>query len=299
MTLLASKRYALGLSLICGGAWLTAVGCGSSDNKKAAPSAEAGAAGVGEGGGGQAGTAAGGAPSEPVGGVAGQSVGGAAGETSLGGMPGSAGAGPSGGAGGEPAALCVAEGSVTALTLDSEPIYQGCRGAILKVEFFVELAADNFTCCGVSTSAPAFTLPLNGVYNHDGGGMLAFLVPVDAAVGSYALNVTCQTQPDEQVIALEISDSPAPVVDSITEEVPPGGQVHITGQNLLGVTGIIANSADGVTVSCDFQDIDQTDTGIDCTLPTGIPLTTYTLDVVSASCGWAASSPTFVVATPG
>jgi hypothetical protein len=291
MTWLASKRPVLGLGLICCGGWLLAAGCGSSDGKKRVPSSDAGAAGESESAAGQSG--AGGAPTDSPGGVGGESVAGAPG--GAGGAASFGGAGGDGGAGGGPAPTCVAEGSITGLSLNPEPIYQGCRGALVKVPFDVDVAADTFTCCGASTSSPAFTLSLDGTYNQDGGGDLVFEVPDDAPFGSYALNLVCQTQPNDQVIAIEINDLAAPTVTGLlSTEVLPTRTVSVTGENLEAVTYVNAVHADGTGFECVIQEQTHTATQLDCSFPNGVPISSYFLELYTERCGYAVS-PTFMV----
>lgn len=299
MTWLASKRSILGLGLICCGGLLTAAGCGSSDGKKSLRSPEADAAGE-EASAGQAGAATGGAPGAPEGGAAGDATGGVAAEAgaSSGGVPSAGAGGQSGGEGGAPAATCVAEGSVTGLAVESEPIYQGCRGALIKVGFLAQLTPDTFTCCGASTSTPAFSLELSGTSDHDGGGYLVFQVPEDAPLGSYALSLVCQAQPDDQGIAVEINDLVAPKVSSITAQIAPTDVVHVAGEGLDGVSYVGAVDAGGTSVGECVPQQAPTATSLDCTFPNGLPAATYSLELYTESCGYAVS-PTFSVVDPG
>ncbi len=301
MTWLASKRSILGLGLICCGGFLAAAGCGASDGKKSLRGPEAGAAGEDQASGGEAGAATGGAVGAPEGGAAGDATGGVAGQagaSSSGGVSSVGGGGQSGGEGGAPAATCVAEGSVMGLTLNPEPIYQGCRGAFVNVPFDATLTPDTFTCCGASTSTPAFSLELSGTSNHDGGGDLVFQVPEDAPFGSYALSLVCQTQPNDQGIAIEINDLVAPKVTSITEQIAPTDVLHVVGEGLDGVSYVSAVDAGGTSVGECVSQQAPTATSLDCNFPNGLPAATYFLELYTEACGFAVS-PTFLVVDPG
>jgi hypothetical protein len=212
-------------------------------------------------------------------------------------VPSAGGGGQSGGEGGAPGATCVAEGSVTALSVESEPIYQGCRGALIKVGFLAEVTPDTFTCCGASTSTPAFSLALSGTSDHDGGGYLSFQVPDDAPFGSYALSLVCQTQPNDQGIAIEINDSTAPKVTSITTQIAPTDALHVVGEGLDGVSFISAVEPGGTSIGECVPQQAPTATSLDCTFPNGLPAATYFLELYTEACGYAIS-PTFSVIDP-
>jgi hypothetical protein len=186
---------------------------------------------------------------------------------------------------------------VTGLTLNSEPIYQGCRGAFVSVPFDAILTPDTFTCCGASTSTPAFSLELSGTSNQDGGGDLVFQVPEDAPFGSYALSLVCQTQPNDQGIAIEINDLVAPQVTSITAQIAPTDVVHVVGAGLDGVSYVSAIEAGGAPVGECVPTQAPAAESLDCTFPNGLPAATYFLELYTESCGYTVS-PTFSVVDP-
>jgi len=308
MASLRSKTGNVAALLLCGSAFVLAGACGSSDNKKQLH-AEAGAAGASEGGnsseGGAAGTPPAGAPNQPSAGQTNEGGsshgdGGAAGRTGVSGEAGQAGAS----SGGAPAVSeCSVSGSVTALNLDSEPIWQGCRGNVVRVPFGAETATATFTCCGTSTSDPAFGVPLLGVAHPESGGHFEFIVPSDAPFGNYALSLNCPTEPNEHSFAIEINDVPAPKVTAMPAEIAPTDVVQIQGENLDRVFAVRARrSSDGSYFECIIQSEGQTASSISCSFES-IPESvddndSYALEIESESCGVAADSPTFLVTHP-
>lgn len=317
MTFVPSARHALSVLLVCGGAFVLAAGCGSGDDKKNARG-EAGAGGddthsPGAGGGKDD---AGGAPTD---GGAPMATGGAAGDATNGGQAGSGeieggsggvasagapGVAGAGGEGGTPSAnVCTPAGSVTWLNFYSEPIYQGCRGAVVRVPFTAEGGAEELTCCATSTSKPAFDVTLTGGY-VDGTGNLQFEVPGDAPFGTYGLDVSCLTNTEDPAFSIEINDADAPFVLSISAEIEPAAAMLMTGQHLSGVTQVGAfRLSDGAYYECLYAEEDQTDTSIECSfedIPTSVDENDkYVIYVASEECGIARNAPEFRVVDLG
>ncbi|RYZ09901.1 MAG: hypothetical protein EOO73_03205 [Myxococcales bacterium] len=291
-----------------GSALPLALACGSDDDKKTTLPGDAGAAGSSEAGAPNGGGAdsAGGAPSEAgapaAGGFPGSSGAGAAGEPSAAGS-GGAGSGGDEGSGGAPVSECAPTGSVTGLDVASEAIYQGCRGGVARAFFNVDDASGTFECCGVSTSAAELSVAVLGEYDFDGGVRLSFEVPSDAAPGSYGLSLTCPTTSGEQVLAVEINEGQGPVVDSITEQVTPGGVMVIQGEHLATAQVRGVRAKDGRYWQCDVDLESQSDTSITCTFPDDIQLSDdaqdlYFIDVIDDECGAAPNPlPFSVIAT--
>lgn len=299
---------ALGALLVCGGGvFVLASGCGSDDGKKAVKAEEAGAAGQSDGG---APPSSGGSMSSPSGapGAAGADAGQAGALGSADGGVGGVGAGGVGaageagqGAGGAPLVNeCTMDGTVTDLALLTEPIYQGCRGAVVHVPFDASDSTATFTCCGTSTSEPSYDALLQGLSNFDGGGDLLLPVPADAPLGSYAMNVACPTQVGGQAFALEINDLAAPIVTDATASMFPKDPLVITGENLDGVTAITAVKLDGSSIAfCNIDAASRTTTSVTCTFnaitPSQDAADLYELDIASEQCGSAANRPSLLV----
>lgn len=282
---------------------MLAGGCGSSNDTKKRQGDEAGAAGANEGGGPSSGgsqSAPAGAAGEPDVGTAGAEAGGAPGG---GGAPGAAGAPASAGQpsdGGAPSLPnCDVDGSVTGLALLTEPIYQGCRGSRVAVPYDVTTSSNSFHCCGVSTSKPAYGVPLAAESNQDGGGDLWFEVPADAPLGSYAMNVTC-VESGQRVFALEINDAAPPVVTNAPTITSAGATFTITGENLDTVTSITAfRLRDAAFAFCNIDGASQSATSVSCTFSAITKSTDandfYVLDVSNDTCGAALNRPQFTV----
>ncbi len=290
-----------------GGVFVLASGCGSDDGKKAVKAEEAGAAGQSDGG---APNSSGGSVSSPSGapGAAGVDAGraGAVGTAEGGaadvGAGGVAAAGEAGqGAGGAPTVNeCAMDGNVTDLALLTEPIYQGCRGAVVHVPFDATDSTATFTCCGTSTSKPSYDALLQGLSNFDGGGDLLLPVPAEAPLGSYAMNVACPAQMGGQAFALEINDLAAPVVTDATTSMFPMDPLVITGENLGGVTAITAVKHDGSAIAfCNIDAASRTATSVTCSFDSIAPSKDagdlYELDIASEQCGSAANRPSLLV----
>jgi hypothetical protein len=284
---------------VCAGAFALAGGCGSDDGKKATQAEEAGAAGQSDGGGPSSGgseSSAAGATPAPSAGQAGADLGGA------GGVANAPEAGQAGqmAAGGAPTIdHCAVNGSVTGLSLLTEPIYQGCRGSLVHVPFGASDSTATFTCCGVSTSSPAFGAALPSVSNFDGGGDLLLEVPSDAPFGSYAVNLTCPTQPSNHAFALEINDAAAPIVTGATAQIASGDTLVVSGENLDTLTSITAvRPSDGTVSFCNIDLASQSATSVSCTFnsipPSANDADVYVLDVANETCGAARNRPTLI-----
>ncbi len=305
MVLLGRKLTSLllGSTVVLG----LAAACGSDDDKKVASGGDGGRDGAGEAGehAGGTGLTDAGAPSAPEGG-GGSAVGGDGGMATGAGMGPGGGAGATGDAGAPPAGECAPSGNVTNLDVNPEPIYSACRGAVLRVPFAATAAPSEFVCCGASTSDTSFALPINGTFNGEDGGTLELRVPSNAPYGTYGLQLDCQTQPNDQAIAISVSDSDAPVVLSISALVSPTSTMRITGQHLSGVTRVGAvRPPDPRYYECIVDPDGQSDTEISCNFDGEIPVSAdatdlYFIDVEADNCGHAADPPPFlVVAEPG
>lgn len=296
-------RYRSLSVLVLSSAAVVAFACGTDDDKVVIPSEEAGAGGAAEAGApSNAGSnSVAGAPSDAG---AGPWAGGAAGEGGVGG----AGVPALGGAGGEPASggappvtECVPEGSVTALTVTSDAIYQGCRDGVVRAAFDAEDASESFQCCGAAGGSPGLAVPLIGAYDFDGGGQLSFRVPVDAAPGSYALDLSCPTAPGRHVISVQINEGTAPFIKSVNGELVPGQVMLIQGERLTQVDAVRGiRASDGQTWECTIDVEKTTDTDLFCFFPDNIPVSNdaqdlYFIDVVDDSCGAAPNPPPFWV----
>ncbi len=293
----------LGAALACG----LAFACGSDDGKKVADAGEAGAAGSPEAGapgvgGGDTEGPAGAAGDAPVGGggeggTAGAGVAAGAAGAEAGGAGGQAGEG----AGGAPVNECVTEGSVTAMTINPEPIYYVCPGGLLQVPFSAEGADDSFTCCGVSTSNKPFYQSVEGEYESYRGNVLEMLVPEDAPLGYYAMQLTCAGTSNEVAFAVQVNEGAVPVVHSISAVITPNGNMEIDGENLSDVTYVSARRlSTGVWHECLFDEQDKTNTSITCNFGGDIVVSTsnddyYIIEVYSQNCGHAADPPLFLV----
>lgn len=322
MTLL-ERSTALGLVLLCGTTFGLAGGCGSSDDKKAQTgAAEAGAAGAeptGSGGsssdGGKSGSSGG--PNQASAGKGGNATGGvdngsggeatAEGGTGVimhGGVSGQGGASDVDAGGAPPLAECNTEGSATNLDATSDAIYRICPGALVRVPFDVYDATDSFSCCGVAGAKPAFGVTLLGEYNHDGGGNLEFVVPANAPYGSYALELTCPTDPATQSLSLEVGNTAAPLVESVDGEITPDSDMRVNGLNLGTVTRVAAiRASDHRSYECVFDPkTQQTATSITCNFGNKIPKSVgndfFYIDVFTDGCGFAPNPPTFKVMLP-
>lgn len=283
------------MALAWGGALLLALtnGCGSSSEKKAVrPVGDAGDAGA-SGETGSAGAEAAGAPSDA--GSAGDS--GAAG-VAQGGRSGGGG-GP--GAGGD-GSLCLADGNITELQVDPEPIYQVCRGAIAKVPFDLKDAPDTFTCCGTVSGADvsSYALTLPGFFNNDGGGHFEVPIPNDAPYGEQSARIVCTTQPNDQGFSFKVNDSSAPQILSVNAAVTPTSKMLIKGAHLFDVTAVGAIRADGRRFECVFKPEEKTSTEILCDFGGEITLSKnendyYFIEVYADGCGYAPSPPPFLV----
>lgn len=283
---------------------MLAAGCGSSDKKKTAPT-QAGAGGDGDpaagGGKSDAGGPSGAGGASPVSGAGkgGVEQGGAPTAGAAGDGPATAGAGGEGGA--PTSNACAPAGNLLSLDFDSEPIYQGCRGAVVRVPFTAEAGDSALTCCGSSTSTPAFDVELTGAFN-DGSGTFEFEVPGDAPFGPYALEVTCQTNAVDPAFSLEINDADAPFVLSVSALIESTGSMLIQGQHLGDVNRVGAfRATDGAYYECVFAAEDQSDTSIECSFDGNIPSSvdendTFVIDVASEDCGSAKNPPSFLVA---
>lgn len=300
--MLSSPLKALSVLLVCGSAFALASGCGSDDGKKTVLGNDAGAAGAGEGGGPSSGgsmSSPGGAAGEPSAGQAGAVT---ANEGGVGGVSsgGAASAGEAGQAGAAPIVNdCETTGAATGLAVWTEPTYSGCRGSLVHIGFDVVNSDNTFSCCGVSTSKPAFVKSLQGISNQDGGGDLLLAVQSDAPLGSYSLDITCPGQAAPEGISLEISDTAPPVVSDVTAEIFPNDTLVITGENLDTVTSVMAtNPSTGNTAFCNIDAQSTTATSLSCSF-NAIPATNageaYILDVSNNACGSAQHRPTFIV----
>lgn len=299
--MLSLRIKTLGVLVACGVGFGLAGGCGSDDGKKTVLGEEAGAAGQSDAGA----PSSGGSMSTPGGapGAAGADAGQAGALVSAdGGVGGASAAGEAGqGAGGAPPVNeCAMDGSVTDLSLLVEPVYQGCRGAVVHVPFDASDSTATFTCCGTSTSKPSFDAVLQGLSNFDGGGDLLLPVPLDAPLGSYAMNVACPTTVGGQAFALEVNDLAAPVVTDATASIFPNDPLVITGENLDGVTAITAIKHDGSAVAfCNIDAASRTTTSVTCSFnaisPSQDAGDLYELDIASDQCGSAANRPSLLV----
>jgi hypothetical protein len=286
------------LAVVLLGSALSASGCGSDDDKKSRR-ADAGAGGIDDGptsGGSEA--EPGGAPSTtPVGhggaGAGGEGEGEA--PVELGG------AGGAQGTAGAPALpACEVAGTVTGLSINPEPIYQGCRGAVVKVPFDAEDATAAFACCGVSTSEPEFGAQVQGAFSGE-TGTLVFTVPSDAPLGTYALAMICPTDPTERSFAIEVNDAGAPEVLSVSAEITPAGAMVVTGKNLQNAKiGAVRASGEGYW---ECLVADSSDTSVTCNFNGDIPISqdqddSYFIDVYTEECGFAPNPPQFLVVAP-
>lgn len=285
-------RASLGLCLLTCGALVLSVSCGSDDEKRKIQDQDGG----GQGGAGEPSAPAGGAGN---GGEPGTALGGAAGEaTGAGGASAGAAGEPAAGAGGEPPVVaCTPAGNVAGFALDHEPIYSVCRAARVAVPYDSAASGETFSCCGVSSSQPPLVLQLLGTPlqgNETTGGDLSFEVPSDAAVGSQFVNVTCNGTDTENVLALEVADTAAPVVTGATESLGDGTPMVVTGTHLAGVTHVRAVSSDGREFGCVIDEQKHTDTSVTCTFADLLPAASgYKLLVYQNNCGYALNTPTF------
>ena len=289
---LLSQRSGL-VALVLSTAFVLAVGCSSGNNKKKVvyPADDGGAAGAT-------------APSENAAGASGTAEVGAAGESGAaqGGASGEAGAaqggeaGASAGAAGESSLSCTPSGSVTGITLSTEPIYKACRGAIVLASFNATASDASFTCCGISNTASSYELELSGVSNGDGGGDLALAVPLDAPIGAQTISAVCnETQPPSS-IALEVTDVLVPAIQAVTAQITPAGNLTITGLNLGGVTYVGAvSTASKATFDCAFSPTSATNTSVVCNFDGAIAPGSYNLVVYQQDCGYSPDSASFSV----
>jgi hypothetical protein len=217
----------------------------------------------------------------------------------------------SGGAGGDsssggapPVFECVKEGSVTALNVSSDAIYQGCRGGIVRFFGSVQIADPTFVCCGATYGEQPFEAPVEGKYDFDGGAALEFQIPRDAPQGSYGFRFTCGTEPGDHTVSLQVNAGVAPFIKSIDAYVEPGGTMIIQGENLAGVDTVRGIRAyNGNAWDCEIDAETQTSTSISCTFPEEIPLSVndqdyYVIDVIDDTCGVAPDAPPFFVQYP-
>jgi hypothetical protein len=173
----------------------------------------------------------------------------------------------------------------------------------MRVPFSAEDASASFTCCGSSTSVPAFELPLVGSYDFDGGGTFELVLPADAPFGTYAMNLICPTSQDGRAFAIEVNDAPTPVVHSINAEIAPTEAMLVKGEHLDTITSIGAfRLADGAYFECAFALADRKATSVACIF-VDIPASQtrddyYIIDVASETCGSAADAPLFLVSPP-
>jgi hypothetical protein len=204
------------------------------------------------------------------------------------------------GASGAPAVnACSVEGSVTGLSVLTEPIYQGCHGGLMKIDFSADASSDTFKCCASTTSDPSFGGAVLGVPNQDGGGAIWVEVPAAAPSGTFALNLVCPSDPSESAVSIEIHDQPAPVVSGISnQQIAPGEVVTISGENLGSVSSIMATSRSGNIAFCDIDAQTQTASSVSCSFdaiaPSADETDLYTLEVADETCGYAQNRPTFL-----
>jgi len=299
---MASKlRNVSAVGLVTGCAWLLAIGCGSSNKKKAGPGEDsagaAGAAGSSEltpqGG------AAGSSPVESNAGAAGQGDSGAGGAAGAAGQSaaGAAGSLDSAGAGGEGSLACLPQGNVTGLTVGTDGFLKVCRGARALASFSATVPDRSFTCCGASDSAPEYEVTLGGLSNGEGGGELQFVVPKAAPLGEQAITLTCSPGP-ASTFDIEVVDTLPPLVTGADTSVFPSDDVHITGSHLLGVTEVVAVPVDGSwsRTSC-YITGDSSDTSVICNFD-GVNPGSYYLYVGETDCGYALEAPILEVKQP-
>ncbi len=291
-----SRVVSLGLFVLCG--VCSAVGCSSSDAKKAAPTGDAGdggdagaqseggahhaGAGGKSGAGGTSGAA--GAPSEA--GASGESSagqGGAAGESNT-----------EGGAAGAAALSCEPSGTVTSLTLPDGAVYPACRDAIIQPSYALEASSNEFTCCGVSDTAEPYGAELVGLPDGDAGGVFAFHVPADAPTGVQSLTVTCTSGALSGKITYSVSSVvKAPVLTSASSTIATNEAMVVTGQNLAGVGDAVAVTSTGLQYACAIDHDATTETSLTCSFD-GIPAGSYRLRL-RKDCGYAVETWPFQV----
>ena len=320
-------RGVTAVALVTGCAVLFAVGCGSSNKKKAGPGEDsAGAAGSPEGTprGGAPGSSGGGAPGvpeggSPEGGAAGASLeGGAAGaavvpgeaagsagqaEAGTGGAAGAvassaagaAGSGDTAGASGAGAPACLPTGSVTDLSVGLDGFLKVCRGARAVANFIATAPDPSFTCCGVANvpwhdTVISYDVTLQGLSNGDAGGGVQFVVPEVTPLGEQTITLTCAPGPSN-TFGIEVMPTLPPVVTGADSSVFELDPVHITGTNLLGVTEVTAVPVDGnwSMTSC-YVNGQNTDTSVTCNFD-GVNPGRYYLYVGERDCGYALNAP--------
>lgn len=306
-------RGKLGFGLMLSSALVLAVGC-SDDNGKGVPSFGEG----GEGGampGGPSGDTAGVASTAAAAGAAGDaSFGPGEGGNGPGPAAGAAGDGTSGAAGADSSAAgssgttgdgdgplaCVAEGSLTNAEFPVEPSYKVCRGAILVAPFTADALDEEFTCCAAPDgTAPGFGLSVSGYDDGNGDGQFALHIPENAPLGPQTLAVNCASGPVANNLALEVTDTAAPVLDGASASIHPGEPIVLHGLNLTHVTDVAAIGPTGVNYECVIDPESSDDETITCDLPLDIPVsaddTVYNVVAYEQDCGFAFEAPEFVV----
>jgi len=230
----------------------------------------------------------------PAAGAAGESEGGAGGVAGAESVAGAAGDGAAGS--GEVA--CEAQGSVTALSFDTEPTYSVCRGGIGLLPFSSDGSDGTFTCCGTSNAAYDFTL--YGLSDGDGGGLIGFAVPADAPLTEQAVSAECSGGPIATTAGILVTDTAPPVVSSVTEQISSSnGMVQVNGSHLTGVNQAAAVPLDdpaGSLVFCNIDPAAVADDSFTCTFGFLSP-GHYRLVVAADSCGAVATLP-FQVTKP-